>query len=1077
MSEILLNKTENKADMPQVIVSLTTYPGRIDRVHIAIESLIHQTRPADMIVLWLAEDQFPGGESSLPERLLALKEHGLAIEWCEDIKSYKKLIPSMRKWPDDIIITADDDIIYRVDTIETLLESYARHPDCVSTVRAHLMLFDDMGQPLPYNDWKPEYSFFIDTPHMALFPTTGAGTLFPPGIMPEEFFNEQAYMELCPKADDIWTKCMLTLAGVPVVLAAENTKLMCVDGTQTETLYAHNLTGNDAQLAAVLEVYDNVGGEEHPEETLLGRMNDLSSHAADDAHCQKYRKNKSFVNEQLGVSVSVIITTRNNEKTIKRCLASAAGQTVKDIEIICVDMASEDGTAKILENFAAGDSRVRVLRTDSACPAEARRLAVIDCRGEYCIFPSAEGVLAPDACEQLYTRAKEGDTDILAFTSGVLPVGAGQPRERFTGHPGRLRNTKILPRLMEYGLPWRDLHSCIFGARLCRKVYHQVMFNGAADSMYDFFMLVRNAEVYVGESTPVYYAEPEIKPDYTAACASMDAIKGYISFAADEEQLMPAVAQLRRDCVESSVASWCVRPERDKKDFMEYLAGVWNKDELTAAIWKACDRRGDIVLRWLAEQPAFAPAHNRVETVGVAVLDAQSADQLFTMTEVLDCVAPHRTAVLIGVSKNASSAVVSSAKAICVGEELSGEADSCEFARQLGEIIKEKAFDAIIVPAGSPRYIQTTLLCRMNGVAVIALLTEQLCRAMIDGSRPTDGISALSFADMIITDSLAQQELLSRLGFNVRCIPLPAIRMMGGRSGGRASANAIVWTGSRNELAEAEKIFSEVKKALPEARMLAYLDNEQDIDDRTAELPEGITLRRLRPDYGIFADAALHLMTRATGTTPASLRAAATMGVPTIMYALPGEMTERVGAIVVERYDRAGAAERIVELLADKSGRERLSAQAKAKAAEHTREEVAAQWSSALESVSMNTSRKVPAEDASLEAILTVYEDGAYNNAMVLERYQSRCERYEQMLAEAEERRIKETEALQEKLDNTKNQLREKNHENARLAGELNDLRGSTLYKVGSALTAIPRRVKKLISGGDKNSTDAGGDM
>ncbi len=1065
MSEILLNKTENKAEHPRIIVSLTTYPGRIDRVHIAIESLIHQTRPADMIVLWLAEEQFPGGESSLPERLLALRKQGLTIEWCEDIKSYKKLIPSMRKWPDDIIITADDDIIYRVDTIENLMESYARHPDCVSTVRAHLMLFDDMGQPLPYNDWKPEYSYFIDTPHMALFPTTGAGTLFPPGIMPEEFFNEQAYMELCPKADDIWTKCMLTLAGVPVVLAAENTKLMCVDGTQTETLYAHNLTGNDAQLAAVLEVYDNVGGEEHPEETLLGRMNDLPNHTAEDAHCQKYRKNKSFVNEQLGVSVSVIITTRNSEKTIKRCLASAAGQTIKDIEIICVDMASEDSTVKILESFANSDSRVRVFRTDSACPGEARRLAVIDCRGEYCLFPSAEGVLAPDACEQLYTRAKEGDTDILAFTSEVLPVGSGQPRERFTGHPGRLRNTKILPKLMEYGLPWRDLHSCIFGARLCRKVYYQVMFTGAADSMYDFFLLVRNAEVYVGESTPVYYAEPEIKPDYTAACASMEGIKEYISFAGAEEQLIPAVTAMRRDCVESSVSDWCSLPERDKREYMGYLAEVWEKDELAAAIWKACDRRGDIVLRWLAEQPILSPARSKAETVGVAVLDAHSADQLFTMTEVLDCVAPHRKTVLVGVSKNAASAVVSSARALCAGEELSGQCDPYDFARQLGEVIEEQALDAIILPADSPRFLPAALISRMKGTAVVALLTEQLCKAMSDGSRPSGGISALSFASMIITDSLAQQELLSRLGFAARCIPMPAIRMMGGRSGGRVSANAVVWTGSRRELAEAERIFSEVRKSLPEARMLAYLDNEQNIDETASEPAEGITLRRLRPDYGIFADAALHLMTRATGTVPASLRAAATMGVPTVMYSLPGEMSERAGAVVVERYDYAGAAERIAGLLADKSARERLSAQAKAKAGEHTREEVATQWSSVLESLSTNSSWKAAAEDASLEAILTVYEDGAYSNAMVLENYQRRCERYEEMLAEAEARRIKETEALQEKLDNTKDQLREKNHENARLAGQLNDLRGSTLYKVGSALTAIPRRVKKLISG------------
>ena len=111
-----------------IVVSLTSFPERVNTVIKTIKTLLTQTMKPDVIVLWLAEEQFPNREKDLPEELLSLKDFGLTIGWYNDIRSYKKIIPSLKRYPDSIIITTDDDIYYAPDTIESLYKSYLEYP-------------------------------------------------------------------------------------------------------------------------------------------------------------------------------------------------------------------------------------------------------------------------------------------------------------------------------------------------------------------------------------------------------------------------------------------------------------------------------------------------------------------------------------------------------------------------------------------------------------------------------------------------------------------------------------------------------------------------------------------------------------------------------------------------------------------------------------------------------------------------------------------------------------------------------------------------------------------------------------
>ena len=137
----------------KVIVSLTSYKPRINDVKYVIYSLLNQTFAPDKLILWLDEDSFPRREENLPQDLLELQKFGLTIDWCENLRSYKKLIPALEKYPDDIIVTADDDLFYRPDWLKILYDEHLTNPYCVIGHYVLRVRLNIHGNPYPFNTW------------------------------------------------------------------------------------------------------------------------------------------------------------------------------------------------------------------------------------------------------------------------------------------------------------------------------------------------------------------------------------------------------------------------------------------------------------------------------------------------------------------------------------------------------------------------------------------------------------------------------------------------------------------------------------------------------------------------------------------------------------------------------------------------------------------------------------------------------------------------------------------------------------------------------------------------------------
>lgn len=120
------------------------------------------------------------------------------------------------------------------------------------------------------------------------------------------------------------------------------------------------------------------------------------------------------------VKVSIIIPVYNVEKYIRRCIDSVKKQTLKDIEIICVDDGSPDGCPAILDSCAQTDPRIKVIHQKNKGQGGARNTGVENACGEYITFLDSDDVMEPNFAEKMYLAATRHGADIAS--SGILKI-------------------------------------------------------------------------------------------------------------------------------------------------------------------------------------------------------------------------------------------------------------------------------------------------------------------------------------------------------------------------------------------------------------------------------------------------------------------------------------------------------------------------------------------------------------------------------------------------------------------------------------------------------------------------------
>lgn len=249
-----LNKNIKRPE--KIIVSLTSFPPRFQNLHLCIKSILLQKEKADKILVYLGNDS---SRDMFTKEMLELEKFGVEYRFDtkRNLKSHKKYFYAMQEFPNDVIVTADDDVYYPPTWLSSLIASYKKYPKAISARRVHLIKRVD-NELAPYNFWEDQCRKIL-IPSFSLIATGCSGILYPPHCLRASTFNEEAIKSLCFDADDIWLKCMAVLSNTPVVWA----KNWEVDPQSIENNTANALSSlnvdfqkNDGYLKNVMAYYN-----------------------------------------------------------------------------------------------------------------------------------------------------------------------------------------------------------------------------------------------------------------------------------------------------------------------------------------------------------------------------------------------------------------------------------------------------------------------------------------------------------------------------------------------------------------------------------------------------------------------------------------------------------------------------------------------------------------------------------------------------------------------------------------------------------------------------------------------------
>lgn len=208
--------------------------------------------------------------------------------------------------------------------------------------------------------------------------------------------------------------------------------------------------------------------------------------------------------------VSVVIPVYNIVLHLRQCLDSICSQTLEDLEIICVDDGSTDGSLDILREYEKKDSRFRVLTQANAGPGAARNNGLTYATGEYLIFLDSDDWFEPDFLSSMTDRARSCGADVTVCRSVSFDSASGQelPSEW-------MLNTDCIPddtfapeecagHILQFahGWPWDKLYRRDF---VLKHGFQFPSLRNSQDLVFVFPSLLRAEKITVVEQTLIHH--------------------------------------------------------------------------------------------------------------------------------------------------------------------------------------------------------------------------------------------------------------------------------------------------------------------------------------------------------------------------------------------------------------------------------------------------------------------------------------------------------------------------------------------------------------------------------------------
>ena len=225
--------------------------------------------------------------------------------------------------------------------------------------------------------------------------------------------------------------------------------------------------------------------------------------------------------------ISVIVPVCNVEKYLSQCLDSVINQSLKDLEIICINDGSKDNSLKILQDFAQKDNRIKIIDKQNSGYGDSMNKGIEAATGDYIGIVESDDFIEPDMFEELYKIAVENDCDIVKsdwynyWTQGNRKEKNG----RINDYGGKITNVFETPEIV-------TLQPTLWSAIYKRTMFDTIKFlptPGASyqDTSVSFKLFATAKKVIFTNKAYLYYRQDNINSSINSSDKAFFVCKEY----------------------------------------------------------------------------------------------------------------------------------------------------------------------------------------------------------------------------------------------------------------------------------------------------------------------------------------------------------------------------------------------------------------------------------------------------------------------------------------------------------------------------------------------------------------------
>lgn len=548
------------------------------------------------------------------------------------------------------------------------------------------------------------------------------------------------------------------------------------------------------------------------------------------------------------IKISVVVAIYNTEKLLERALDSLVGQSLQDIEIICVDNASTDRSSTIVREYMKRDTRIKaVFREKDKGLLASRREGALLAQGEYTMFVDSDDYLELNACEDLYRRIKKENVDILHFDAIVhaKQESLDYVKNYVKPHMGRIEGGKNIIKSC-----YVDREHCwlmwdkLFKSSLCKKAAAELTekYVTYGEDMCYYFLLSYYAESYIGiESKKGYYhyfqgdgiSGKKMGADWFHMVSSShhvcEFLKEFLIQANQFQEYKMAWTSCYKVLATDVVAIWMQRVKREaKQECFDIMLKDWDADRVISLLAQSYGGSRADIAEWVKGAKTLAHTRKQVKTIGVFYPRLRFGGVERVMSILVDkwCTKGYRVVVFTDEKSHKDDYPIPSDVVRVVLPEAGYNAPEFMYERcaAIVENIKKYDIDAYVIHKWMNDELLWEIMAAKSTGAVTIVETHSTPACMVY-ENPTmfqPFMKTCALADGVVTLSKTDVCIMQSFGCKARFIPNPVAEEMDRIKPSSGKEQLVLWVGrvsQEKQPVEAARIMQELVKILPDVKL------------------------------------------------------------------------------------------------------------------------------------------------------------------------------------------------------------------------------------------------------------------